>query len=45
MANLLIQAGADVNASNDLGVTPLMLACTNGSGTIVKALLRSGADT
>src|SRR4051812_34484322 len=31
-ADLLIRAGADVNAANDLGVTPLALACLNGSG-------------
>src|SRR5262245_4553058 len=29
IAELLIQAGADVNAANDYGVTPLSLACSN----------------
>src|SRR2546421_87740 len=29
MADLLIRAGAHVNAANDLGVTPLWLACEN----------------
>jgi len=28
MADLLMRAGANVNAANDLGVTPLMLACS-----------------
>ena len=26
----LLRAGADVNAANDYGVTPVSLACTNG---------------
>src|SRR5258706_431609 len=30
-ATRLIAAGANVNAANELGVTPLMLACANGS--------------
>src|SRR5262249_9756211 len=30
-AGLLIAAGANVNAPNDYGATPLMLACVNGS--------------
>ena len=29
-ADLLIRAGANVNAANDLRMTPLSLACTNG---------------
>src|SRR5688500_4948624 len=28
---LLLQAGANTNAANELGVTPLYLACSNGS--------------
>src|ERR1019366_7304946 len=35
-AGLLIQAGANVNATNELGVTPLLLACTNGSAAMVE---------
>src|ERR1700730_8452971 len=30
-ADLLIAAGANVNAANDYATTPLMLACANGS--------------
>ena len=39
---LLIRAGADVNAANDYGVTPLSLACTNGKAPMVEALLEAG---
>src|SRR6266446_3513209 len=35
LATLLIRAGANVNAANDLGVTPLSLACGNGSAAMV----------
>src|ERR1051326_1016639 len=31
MAELLIRAGANVNAANDYGATPLWLACTDGN--------------
>ena len=44
IASLLIGAGANVNAANELGVTPLMLACINGSAPMVDALLQAGAD-
>ena len=43
-AVLLIDAGADVKASNDLGVQPLWLACINGSAPMVRVLLGAGAD-
>ena len=43
-ADLLIRAGANVNAANDLGVTALSLACTNGSAVMVERLLKAGAD-
>ena len=43
-ATLLIRAGADVNAANEYGATPLFLACTNGSERIVDALLKAGAN-
>ena len=35
---------ADVNASNDYGVTALHLACANGNSAIVRQLLAAGAD-
>lgn len=43
-ADLLIHAGANVNAANGYGVTPLSLACTNQSATMVEKLLKAGAD-
>ena len=43
-AELLMRAGAKVNVSNELGVTPLMLSSVNGSAALVAALLRAGAD-
>ena len=43
-ASLLIRAGAAVDAANDLGVTPLSLACVNGSAVLVATLLQAGAD-
>jgi len=44
MINLLLGAGARVDAANELGVTPLALACENGTGAIVERLLGAGAD-
>jgi ankyrin repeat protein len=41
MADLLISAGADVNRTNDLGVTPLALT---SSGAMMKKLLQAGAN-
>lgn len=43
-ADLLIRAGAKVDAVNDLRVTPLSLACTNASAPIVEKLLEAGAN-
>lgn len=40
----LLRAGADVDAGNDYGVTPLHLACANGNVAIVRKLLAAGAD-
>lgn len=44
LAGLLLGAGASVDAANDLGVTPLVLACGNRSTTMVERLLQAGAD-
>ena len=43
-AQLLIAAGADVNAANRYGVAPLPLAATNANAALVSALLDAGAD-
>ena len=43
-ARRLADAGADPAAPNDLGVTPLALACGNGSPGMVGLLLAAGAD-
>ena len=43
-AGLLLRAGAAPDAENDLGVTPLSLACLNGASRMVGALLGAGAD-
>lgn len=42
-ASLLIRAGADVNAENRLGVTPLYLAAQNGNAAMIQKLLAAGA--
>jgi uncharacterized protein len=44
MADLLIRAGANVKATNRLGVTPLSLACINGNAAMIEKLLKAGAD-
>ena len=44
MARQLVGAGAAVKAANRYGVTPLALACTNGSDVVVELLLKAGAD-
>ena len=43
-AELLIHAGARVDAANELGVTPLSLACQNGSAPMVEKLVAAGAN-
>lgn len=40
----LLLAGANPNAANELGVTPLALACENGNGPMVATLLNAGAN-
>ena len=44
VADLLIQAGADANVSNDYRMTPLVLACTNANPGMVARLLKAGAN-
>jgi ankyrin repeat protein len=44
LVDRLLAAGAAVDAANDHGVTPLMLAVENANDTIVNALLARGAD-
>ena len=41
---LLLDAGADVNSSNHLGITVLMLAAAGGMPGVVELLLEKGAD-
>jgi ankyrin repeat protein len=43
-ADLLIRAGANVNAANELGATPLWLAASQGSAAMVAKLLDAGAS-
>ena len=40
----LVERGADVQAHNRYGVTPLAIACLNGNAEMVRLLLSSGAD-
>src|SRR3954469_24254041 len=43
-ADLLIKAGAKVDAKNRVGVTPLSMAVLYGSAAMVDRLLSAGAD-
>ena len=43
-ADLLIRAGASVSAANRRGITPLDLACVNGSAVMIRKLLDAGAN-
>jgi len=43
VASQLIRAGADANAENRLGVTPLYLAAQNGNAAMIQKLLAAGA--
>ena len=40
LTSVLLDAGADVNAADDHGVTPLALACVNGSAAMVELSLK-----
>jgi ankyrin repeat protein len=44
IANMLIEAGAEVTTRNRYGVSPLFLASQNGSAGMIEALLAAGAD-
>jgi ankyrin repeat protein len=44
LAEMLIAAGADTNATTRYGVAPINLAATNGSETLLRRLLQAGAD-
>jgi uncharacterized protein len=44
MADLLLEAGARVDARTREGVMPLQLAATNGSAPLLGRLIRAGAD-
>ena len=41
---VLIAAGANVKAATRYNITPLSLACTNGSTAIIERLLQAGVD-
>ncbi len=43
-ADLLIRAGAALNRADEHGVTPLWLACNNGSAPMIGRLLTAGAN-
>lgn len=42
--DLLLMAGADVNAASNIGMTPLMAAASIGREPVVQVLLEKGAD-
>lgn len=44
IVRLLLEAGADLNKTNESRITPLMLAVASGHNTIAKLLIDAGAD-
>jgi ankyrin repeat protein len=44
LVNRLIQAGAQVGAADDAGMTALMVASERGEAEIVRLLIKAGAD-
>src|SRR3981081_4542783 len=44
IARLLVGAGANANAANRYGLTPLSLAAANANAVMVRLLLDAGAD-
>ena len=40
----LLKGGADLNARNDIGDTPLMAAALNADAAVLELLLKAGAD-
>jgi ankyrin repeat protein len=44
MAQVLVEAGADVDVANQLGATPLWLAALNGASQLTALLLEAGAN-
>jgi len=44
IVKLLVQSGADLNATNECGITALMLACVQRTHSIVSILIRAGAN-
>ena len=44
VAQVLIDAGADIDAVNNFGCSPLHSACASGALSIVKMLVRAGAE-
>ena len=43
-AGKLVRAGAGVDVVNRYGVRPLLVACGNGNGAMVRLLLEAGAE-
>ena len=44
VASTLIRAGANLDAANRYGSTPLLLACENGNAPLIKMMMTAGAD-